>query len=123
MKLVYISGPLRDDDVLNIARNQHRFDVFEAHLLTWGYAPFNPAADWGTVKVWTAPSIERLMQRDRAFFEVCDALLQLKGWEHSIGARQEHEWALEWELPCVVECGLDATHKALDAVFAPRRPR
>lgn len=28
----------------------------------------------------------------------CDAIFLAPGWENSRGARQEHDWALEWEM-------------------------
>jgi len=127
-KVVYLSGPIRDEDLFQVARNLRRFHDFHALLIHWGFAVVNPAIDWAALGSGPRLTVDELLDNDRALIQASDVVLQLRGWERSKGATIEQVWALEFGVPCVPETGKVSTQLALyDALgttaLGPKRPR
>lgn len=82
---VFISGPMSGIEDFN----RPAFREAEQKLKERGYSVFNPA--WLLVdENW---SFDDLMFIDIAALSRCDAIYQLPGWEKSIGAHYEYEYA------------------------------
>ena len=127
-KVAYVSGPMRDPDIMQVARNLRRFHDFHALLIHWGMAVINPAVDWGALASGPKLTVGELLDNDRALISVSDVVLQLRGWERSQGATAEMGWAHEFGVPCVPETGKVSTRLALyealgTTALGPKRPR
>jgi len=84
---VFISGPMSGIEDFN----RPAFYEAERKLKEAGYSVFNPA--WLLVdEKW---SFDDLMHVDLAALSRCDAVYQLPGWEKSVGACCEYQYAIE----------------------------
>ena len=101
-KVVYEAGQISNANCTCVAENLHRFTRLENALLRAGYAPLNPAADWGAVSLGGV-DYEMVMSRDRALILASDALYFQLGWKDSPGARREHKFATANGIICVEE--------------------
>lgn len=82
---VYISGPIR-----GTTDYAERFKAVEEKLRFIGDTPFNPAAQlYGDG--W---SLSDIMQINLSALSCCDFIVRLEGWEDSVGAKLENEFAL-----------------------------
>lgn len=100
--VVYEAGRISDPNCIVVAENLHRFTRLENALLRAGYAPLNPAADWGAVSLGGV-NYEMVMSRDRALILASDVLYFQLGWKDSPGARREHKFATAHDKLCVEE--------------------
>lgn len=82
---IFISGPMTGYPNWN----KEAFDRAENRLRELGYDVFNPT--W--MQFTEGWSHEEIMAIDLAALEKCDAVLQLDGWQESIGAQEEFEQA------------------------------
>jgi nucleoside 2-deoxyribosyltransferase len=92
---VYISGPITGYE----NGNREEFEVAASGLRQMGHDPVNPQClphDHG--KTWA-----EYMKEDIVAMLTCDAVLALKGWEVSRGARMEVELALALGIRVVVD--------------------
>ena len=91
MNRLYLSGP--------ITGQPHFMDVFnraQAKLAAEGYQVINPAN-----LAYVMPSKATwndFMNIDMELLRMCDVLVQLPGWEQSLGCRQEYGMALERDM-------------------------
>ena len=96
MKKVYISGPITGKRNLNRAA----FESAAGTVSGLGLAPINPhdlcEPEWD----WS-----KCMRADIAGLCECDAILMLKGWRHSKGARLEMYIASELGLRVIKTMG------------------
>lgn len=100
--VIYIAGPISDENAILVAEHLHRFTQVENALLRSGFAPINPGADWDAVALGGV-EYETLMERDRAVLAKCDAAYFMTGWKSSSGAKREHRFAAWLGIPCVEE--------------------
>jgi hypothetical protein len=90
--IIYTAGKYRDprglwfiDLNINLARE------WAADLWSMGWSVICPHAN--TAHMDGVVSAKDFIEGDLAQIAKCDAILMLRGWEHSEGARQEHEFA------------------------------
>lgn len=102
-KRIYIAGPMRGYDALNVS-------AFErAHLalnLDWNVEnPVFIGGGFGTpAEIEANPDLlRRLMELELAVVKSCDAIYLLHGWEKSAGARAELRVALDHNLEIILE--------------------
>lgn len=84
---IYISGPISG---VNPYDSMVAFNEIEARLLAAGCTPINPRSisHWGLS--WEA---YMKIAQDILYSGEIDAIVLLKGWEHSKGATIEKTWA------------------------------
>lgn len=87
MAMVYISGPISNapDYLINFAGAKSR-------LLRCGYEVVNPAQM--CLSLPSSFSHEMYMKICMAALECCDTIYLLNGWQNSVGAKIEAEYAL-----------------------------
>jgi len=85
---VYIAGPMTGlpDD------NHPAFNDMEQRLLAFGFAPINPARNFGGQKDLNRAEVMRF---DLAMLLQCEAIVFLPGWQESSGASVEHAVAAQ----------------------------
>jgi Domain of unknown function (DUF4406) len=96
VKTIYISGPITGKRNLNRAA----FESAASTVSGFGLTPVNPhdlcKPEWG----W-----QQCMRKDVEELTKCDAILMLKGWRHSKGARLEMYIASELGLRVIKTIG------------------
>ncbi|MFA6102200.1 MAG: DUF4406 domain-containing protein [Victivallaceae bacterium] len=115
-KTVYIAGPMTGIEKLNFPAF---FDAERALKLA-GHNPVNPARHPPAVRCIFTEEVHTMTYEDFLNLDLeiiasgCDAVALLPGWEHSPGARREHQLAVSlglkvWKLNAVqaglIECG------------------
>lgn len=83
---LYISGAIEGTDDY-----KERFAAAEDKLQDNGYETINPVSIAGTLPA-TCTHAEYMIV-DLAALTICDAVYMLDGWQHSKGARAEHDYA------------------------------
>ena len=87
MARVYLSGPItgHDDFLIN-------FSLAKAKLMERGYEVVNPAQ--ACLSLPRSFEHEDFMKVCMALLSCCDIIYMLHGWDTSIGAKAELEWAM-----------------------------
>jgi hypothetical protein len=80
MPLVYVSGPIKDNDDF-----ERDFDRAERDLRDLGFTPVNPV----TIDHPPNATVEDFMRGDIRALLDCESIYLLKGWEKSSGAKLE----------------------------------
>lgn len=83
---VYISGPMSGHTPADI---RWRFGTAEAYLINNGYEPVNPADLYGLPFEY-----HEMMEIDLKVLGYCDGIYMLKGWQDSLGAQMELQYAV-----------------------------
>lgn len=83
---LYLSGPISND-----SEYLAKFNEAQAYFMSEGYEVVNPA---NMCFVMQGMKWEEYMQIDLELLEKCDALVQLPGWEDSLGCQREYGYAL-----------------------------
>lgn len=83
---LYLSGPISND-----SEYLTKFNEAQAYFMNEGYEVVNPA---NMCFVMQGMAWEEYMQIDLELLEICDALVQLPGWESSLGSQREYGYAL-----------------------------
>lgn len=91
---IYISGPISNPDPELLERNIRAFTVAEKVLEKRGHRVCNPTDHCKPSWTW-----EKCMRVDLAHLLTCDSIYLLDGWEHSRGARIEHDLAVALSMP------------------------
>lgn len=88
---VYISGP-----VTGLPKEEYlrAFEEAENNLQAAGHETFNPAKSHSLMPKWFTH--DNYMQLCKREMEMCDAMIQLPGWEQSKGCQIEYHYA--WSL-------------------------
>lgn len=87
MMRVYLSGPMTSDpDYMS------KFTQADQELRESGYHVANPAELYRVLP--DNATYEELLNLDLQILAMCDALVQLPGWEKSCGANREYGYAL-----------------------------
>lgn len=98
---IYISGPISGVD-------NFRYRFANAQMwLEEKYKPefcINPAANNEAIE---SVDYERIMGVSLALVEVCDTIYLLRGWERSLGCRQEYGYAMAKGMRVIKECDGD----------------
>jgi hypothetical protein len=104
MKLVYIAGPYRGHDYLDIDRNIAAAREAAAWLATFNIGFFCPhlhSAHFEVITPDVAP--EFWLDLDIKLMRMCDAMYLLPGWEHSSGACAEiADWGEQGKSPLLI---------------------
>lgn len=83
---VYISGPMSGRTKVDI---MDRFCYAEDQLHDMGYEPVNP------VDISDMPfDYDEFMEIDLKILSYCDGIYMLKGWQDSLGAQMELQYAV-----------------------------
>jgi len=88
---LYLSGP-----ITGVPNYMDIFNRAEAVLVRAGYQVVNPANMCYVLN--SEASHEDYMTVDMALLRMCDVLVQLPGWEKSIGCNREYGMALERDM-------------------------
>jgi len=94
--LIYIAGLYTRGDIdTNIAAAR------KAAIEVWelGHWALTPHLNTAHFERDCKASYEDYMQGDLRMLSGCDAILMLTNWEHSVGARREHDLAQSLEMP------------------------
>lgn len=84
---IYLSGPISNDpDYIQ------KFMDADRTLHSRGYQVVNPAELYRVLP--TDATYEEIMQIDLQLMELCETLVQLPGWEKSLGCNREYGYAL-----------------------------
>ena len=95
---VFCSGPISSRNPFVYWRNLCRGIRVEASLAYRGYAPFPVFVNF--LWHWFSPvTREDYYAIDLEWLKYADALLALKGWWHSPGAKEEIRHAEMWNIP------------------------
>jgi len=98
--VVYIAGPISDQDFVAGLQNLARFFHAETTLIKHGFSPINPAADLIAALHAGDFTYRDYLGKDEPLVKRSDALLLLPGWSESMGATAEVSWALQADVPC-----------------------
>jgi len=93
--LLYISGPITGD-----AGYKEKFKAVEQQLTSRGYAVVNPA-ELNRVLPVQDMTWDQIMTFCIDLLARCDYLVQLPGWEKSLGCQQEYGYAIGTGTPVV----------------------
>lgn len=93
--LLYISGPITGDKCY-----KEKFKAVEQQLTARGYAVVNPAGLSQVLPVEDM-SWDQIMSFCLDILARCDYLVQLPGWEKSLGCQQEYGYAIGTGMPVV----------------------
>ena len=101
MKRIYIAGPYSSDNVLGVFENMRKGMALATQVRRLGYAPFCPWMDFMYFFINDGEpfSLENCYEYSLAWLEVSDGILFTHDWRKSHGARREHEFAEEIEIP------------------------
>lgn len=103
MKVIYVAGPFRGPNAWEIEQNIRRAEALSLEVWRMGAAALCPhtntrffqgAAD---DSVWLDGDLELLAR--------CDAILMTPDWTRSSGARAEHDFAKERQIPVIYSLG------------------
>ena len=84
---IYLSGPITNDpDYVN------KFATADKALHAMKYQVVNPAELYRVLPA--DATYEEIMSIDLQLMELCEALVQLPGWEKSLGCNREYGYAL-----------------------------
>jgi hypothetical protein len=111
MKVVYVAGPFRGPDSWAIENNIRRAEALALEVWRLGAACVCPHTNTRFFQ-GAAPDAVWL-DGDLAILGKCDAILMTPDWERSTGARAEHDYAQERNIPAFY---------AIDALRAWLRP-
>ena len=107
IKRVYIAGPItpignENKSVKHLANIRNGVYAGIA-LMEAGFSPYNPFLDFMYWLVGGGDgfflSVHRIRKMDLDWVEVSDAMLLLKGWKKSVGARGELDRAKKYNIP------------------------
>ena len=99
MARAYISGPISLGDTAtaeDIERNKESFRMTARYLENAGDVPLSPLVNEGVGKTWN-----EYMRLDIALLMTADKIVMLPGWEHSRGARIEHDLAVALDMQVI----------------------
>ena len=89
-KAIYISGPMTGvEDLAGLCIEASRI---QALLVSRGIFVYNPYGSCLHESSWHVPK-SRWLDNDFFWLHFCDAILMLDGWENSVGARAEYDFA------------------------------
>jgi hypothetical protein len=95
--LCYVAGPFRHDSPTQMAAHIVTAKAAAVTLANRGWSPYVPHANLGHA-FGQIPETDAEAIND-TFLQLCQALLLLPGWEHSVGATREHDMATRAGLP------------------------
>ena len=101
MKLVFVSGPYRGKDFMDIERNIQNAQLASMRLWRQGYAVFCPHLNSAHFD-GLVPD-ETFLAGDIEILGRCDCIFMLKNWQDSVGARAEYQYAIEHRLEVMSE--------------------
>lgn len=122
--IVYIAGPIRHKDHMEMLVNLSHFFKAEGALIKAGMAPLNPASDLIACIVRGDLSLQEVLTKDEPFVRTSDGALLLPGWKDSKGALVEYDWMVEECIPRIEVIDmkhLDLAIKALSYKLGLRR--
>ena len=101
MKKIYIAGPYGAPDVMSVFENMRKGMSLATKVRQWGFAPFCPWMDYQYFFMNHAEpfTLENCYEYSMAWLEVSDAVLLVKRWSNSHGARKEVDRAWELHIP------------------------
>ena len=93
IRIVMLCGPFIDDP----EGNRKRFEAAALDVWKAGFFAFNPIGN--CFYMFGKVSEEIFKERDLWIVEKMDAVLMLEGWQKSVGANREREYALKLGIP------------------------
>ena len=98
--LVYISGPITAPDIDTLDANIQRGADMAARLAKLGHGYHCPHLN----SAW--PGAEKIphaqwMAQDLRILAACDCVVMLGGWHRSVGAKEEHSYAVTLGKPII----------------------
>lgn len=94
-KVIYIAGP-----ITGVPEYYKAFEAMEDNLSAMGYIPLSPS------RLPTGMSNEQYMRICFAMIDAADAVIFLRGWENSEGARLEKDYCIYTEKPAFLHAEL-----------------
>lgn len=97
MKVIYVSGPYTGD----VAKNVKAAEAQGVLLREWGFCPLVPHIALPPIPDASSPrGYAQAMKECITLLERCDAVLLMKQWRDSRGARIEKVAADQKKIPC-----------------------
>lgn len=97
MKVVYVAGPFRGRSAWDIEQNIRRAEELALEVWRSGAACICPHTNTRFFQGAAADSL--WLDGDLEILKRCDAILMTQDWNLSVGAKAEHEQALQARLP------------------------
>jgi hypothetical protein len=94
MKVIYVSGPYSAPTPKEVMGNVHNAARVAAECMVHGWSVLCPHCNSHCVARYIEQSHADWVLMDLALLEKSDAVLMMRGWEKSKGARTEHSYAL-----------------------------
>ena len=88
MHRVYISGA-----ITGTTDYMERFAIAELKLLSLGYEVINPSIILSHIP--TTSLHDEYMHISYALMDICDTICMIDGWQNSMGAKLEYDYAIE----------------------------
>lgn len=91
MTRIYISGA-----ITGTTDYMERFSMIESKLLGLGYEVVNPSTILSHIP--TTSTHDEYMHISYALMDICDTICMMDGWESSIGAKLEYDYAIKHDM-------------------------
>jgi hypothetical protein len=101
--------------------NMSSFFKAEVACVKAGLSPINPCADIIACIVSGDFQLDEVLSKDEPLVKRSDGILMLPGWLTSEGARQEYEWAKDYNVTSVCVPDIKHIHLAISALKAKMR--
>ena len=95
--VVYVAGPFRANNAWEIEQNVRRAETLALDVWRRGFACICPHTN---TRFYQGAHVDKAwLAGDLDILAGCDAILMLEDWKNSTGATEEHDFALNNDIP------------------------